>query len=102
MIGVTAGGKHRAYVVRAFDDKPIWHVVNDLLGGVPVTVTSCDRCDCVRTVTGREPGIVLDVSVAGWTQDQMLLHRGNVFFMQQSGRANSAEIRPSYPHERTT
>src|SRR5688572_9755512 len=50
VIGVSAGGRHRAYAISAFlaIDR---HVANDMLNGVPVTVAYCDLTDCVRVYT---------------------------------------------------
>jgi len=65
IIGVTVGGSHRAYAVRAFDAIPS-HVVNDLLGGHPVTVTRCANTECVRVYTEPTTHRRLRVAVGGW------------------------------------
>ena len=48
VIGVTAGGRHRAYLVRALSLGAKSHIVNDVVGGVPVSVTYCDIYTCTR------------------------------------------------------
>jgi Protein of unknown function (DUF3179) len=105
VIGVSAGGKHRAYVVRAFEPMAC-HVVNDLLGDVPVTVTYCNRCDCAHVFTCDQPGVALDVVLGAWVDGRMVLRWKDVFFMQQSGQPMGIEeadaVLPTYPHERTT
>src|SRR5262245_25715745 len=42
VIGVVAAGRARAYLLRAMDGGPENHIVNDLVGGAPVSVTYCD------------------------------------------------------------
>lgn len=70
IIGVTVGGRSRAYLVSAFAPLPggryATHVVNDLLAGIPVTITHCDRTDCTRVFTGHAAGKPLDIAVGGW------------------------------------
>src|SRR5271166_5718443 len=41
VLGISADGFSRAYVVRTLARDPGSHIVNDLLGDVPVTVTHC-------------------------------------------------------------
>jgi hypothetical protein len=115
VIGIRVGKKHRAYVVRAFD-RTLWHVVNDLLDDVPVTVTYCDRCDMARAFTSPRRGSPLDVMLGGWLEDRMLLRLGDAFFPQDAdedslGRGlgstpernrNAVPILTEFPHERAT
>ena len=42
VVGVEARGRHRACVVEALYPSQR-HVINDLLGGKPITVTDCDE-----------------------------------------------------------
>lgn len=85
VVGVVAGGKARAYAVRALKGKVYNHVVNDLVGGVPVTVTYSDLGSPVQLFTGggREP---LDVRIAGVRDGQMALKVENQFYSQQTGQ----------------
>jgi hypothetical protein len=64
VIGVSADGRHRAYVLTAFM-RPDSHVYNDLLGDVPVTVTFCDLDNRVQVFTAPSRGRPLDVTVGG-------------------------------------
>src|SRR5262249_62420187 len=41
VIGVEAGGRHRAYLLEALYPSAS-HVINDLVGGKPITVAYCD------------------------------------------------------------
>jgi hypothetical protein len=109
VVGVSAGGRHRAYLLSAL--VPIrGHVVNDLLGGHPVTVTYCDRADCLRVFTG-PPGQPFDVAGAGWDNREgrrgLVLRVGSTLYRQDTGGpAEDAPVAP-FPlpragHERTT
>ncbi len=97
IIGVSAGGKHRAYRVRAMEG-PTRHVVNDLLGEVPVTVTYCDRNGYARVLTGPERGSALNVSLGGWLNNQLLLRADSTtYFSQNAGRDGAGTDAPPYP-----
>jgi hypothetical protein len=73
VIGVCVGGHIRAYRVLALTD-PRSTVVNDVINGVPVTVTYNHWNDCIRVFTNaatfNEP---LTVGMRGWKRGQMLL-----------------------------
>jgi hypothetical protein len=90
VIGVTAGGQHRAYVIAALVPVHL-HIVNDVLGDAPVTVAYCDRSDHVRVFTSPDSDGPLDVSVGGWVgrydHGCMLLHVGDVRYRLDSGEA---------------
>jgi hypothetical protein len=115
VIGISAGDKHRAYVIRAFD-QPMWHVVNDLLDDIPVSVTYCDRCDMARAFTSPRRGSSLELMLGGWLNDRMLLRLGDAFFPQDGDEASlgrglettdqrdvhATPVLTEYPHERTT
>jgi hypothetical protein len=89
VLGVSAGGRHRAYLLAAFDGIR-WHIVNDQLAGVPITVTYCDRTGCVKVFTG-PPGAPLDVALGGFVgsfdRGSLLLRVGSVLYRQDSGQA---------------
>jgi hypothetical protein len=90
-------GRHRAYVVSALTAVHK-HVVNDLLGGVPVAVAYCDRTDCAAAYTGAgaDP---LKVSVGGWTEsDGMLVKVGKHRYTQRTGRPVSPGA-PGFPYQ---
>jgi hypothetical protein len=101
VIGVTAGGRHRAYLLEALARNQR-HVVNDLLGNVPVTVTYCDALDCTRVFT--EPGATqaLDIGIGGWIghsrhgslKGSMLLRVGSARYRQDNGRPLEAGAAP--------
>jgi hypothetical protein len=74
VVGVVVGGKARAYSVKALARFNA-HVVNDLVGDVPVTTTYCDKTDCVRTFTDKKKGEPLEISQMGYA-DGLLLQVG--------------------------
>ena len=78
---------------------PLTHVINDVVGQVPVTVSYCNRTDCVRVfTTGDDSHQPLDVGVGGFADGKMLLHLAHRNFRQ-----DSREIPlPSLEFERTT
>src|SRR5262245_54789227 len=64
VVGVLAGDTPRAYLVSALS-KMTQHVINDVLADTPVTVTYCDRTDCVRVYTADTPGAPLAIDLGG-------------------------------------
>ena len=84
VIGVEVNGHTRAYRKAALI--PVLdHVVNDVIDGVPVTVTYCNLCDCTRVFTGdgSEP---LEL-VAGEFRDGLLLRVRGRMYRQDNGTA---------------
>ncbi len=84
VIGVEVNGEPRAYVVEAFEvfevDDPndlSVHVVNDVLGNEPVSITHCNLTHSTRVLTHLvEPGDhaePLDVRVGGWENGMLLV-----------------------------
>lgn len=111
VIGVSAGNRHRAYAISAFrniDD----HVVNDVIGGVPVTVTYCNRTGCTKVYTSPSGNQPLEVAVGGWvgppgsgSDGVMLLRVGSNYYLQDTGEQLSGWTPFPYPEiefERTT
>ena len=64
VIGVELNGNARAYRLAAFDD-PSGHLVNDLMGDVPVSVAYSNLSRCVRVYTGPRNSGLLDAEVPG-------------------------------------
>jgi Protein of unknown function (DUF3179) len=89
VIGVVAAGRPRAYLLRAMNGGPENHVVNDLVGGTPVSVTYCDLGRCVRVFTdsGTKP---LDLKVSGF-DDGLTLVFGDRIFHQKTGKSTRPE-----------
>ncbi len=62
VIGLIINGKARAYPLRILT----WHeIVNDELGGVPVTVTYCPLCNSAIAFDRRLDGRILDFGTTG-------------------------------------
>ena len=100
VIGVSIGGRHRAYVLEAF--APLdQHVVNDHFGGAPVSVTYCDRTDCVRVFTAPGQERTLDLAVGGWVgryeEGTLVLGVGSNHYRQTTGEAIE-ETAPPFPY----
>jgi hypothetical protein len=97
VIGVSAGGRHRAYLVRAFAALER-HVVNDQLGGVPVTVSFCSISDCAQAFTGPRGRGPLDVAVGGFVGEYdwggMLLRVGPWHYQQDTGQPVEKDAPP--------
>lgn len=88
VIGVEIGGRARAYRIAALGDRAN-HVVNDMIGGVPVTVTYCNITKCVRVYTDPQGTAPLGLSVGGLAIDkgqQMVLKFEGHFYFQKSGK----------------
>jgi hypothetical protein len=98
VIGVSVGGRHRAYLLSALAEGPAHHVVNDLVGGRPLSVAYCDIHDCVQVVTG-EGGSPLNVRVAGMDGQGMFLAAGGQGYRQGTLEPLEAGA-PAFPYRR--
>lgn len=96
VIGVRSGDKSRAYVLRAFRNLS-GHVVNDIVGGRPISVTHCDRTECTCVFTTSTQNTVLDLATGGWDGQQMLLKVGSVFY-PQGAKLPSVGPAPDFPY----
>jgi hypothetical protein len=103
VVGISAGGKHRAYRIGAMRADP---VINDLIGEVPVTVTYDERTDNVRVLTAEKRERPLDVDMGGLFHGNTVLRYEGKFFRQSSGRylagpgTEGEEALPALPHAR--
>ncbi len=85
VIGVSVGEVHRAYVVEAFSLPPGYvvdetdeaslrkvgrHIVNDIVGGMAISIAHCDDTSCTRVFTDGQ-GDSMDLSIGGWRDGQM-------------------------------
>src|SRR6478672_4712586 len=77
VIGVVAGGRARAYRVGAFVGVT-GQVVNDVVGGVPVTVTHCNQTGCSRVFTG-DGSDPLPVLTGGYMEGLLLMTHGRFY-----------------------
>jgi hypothetical protein len=84
VIGVVAARRARAYLVEAFTHGPAYCLVNDVLGGVPITVSRCDQSGCSRVFTSDTPGKPLDLIVGGQKEARLLLKCGGHLYRQET------------------
>jgi hypothetical protein len=92
MVLIEAGGEARAYPIQIL----IWHeIVNDTVGGAPVTVTFCPLCNTAiafeRTVGGR----VLDFGTTGRLRFSNLImydRQTETWWQQATGAAIAGEL----------
>jgi hypothetical protein len=84
VIGINAGGKHRAYALAAFTQATT-QLVNDLVGDVPVTVTYCIKANRHRAFSSDQQGAPLDIWLLNsGVQDDLALRIGEGLFSQKS------------------
>jgi len=106
VIGVLVKGRPRAYEVLAFRavptiGDPSRHVVNDVLVGVPITVSYCDRLNCAQVYTDASAKTPLLVGVGGYTKrdghESMLLCIGAYHYRQDTEEALEEDA-TSFPY----
>lgn len=85
IVGVVVRGKARAYSLAALSHLTR-HVVNDVLDGVPVTVTYCDLHDCLRTYTAEPGDAALPITQIGRSTDGLMLGYQGKSYAQASGK----------------
>ena len=87
VIELVAGGEARAYPL----DVLIWHeIVNDVLGGRPVTVTFCPLCNTAIVFDPRVDGRVLEFGTTGLLRNSDLVmydRETETWWQQFGGRA---------------
>jgi Protein of unknown function (DUF3179) len=106
VIGVSAGDHNRAYLVRALALGPRFHIVNDVLDDVPVSVTYCDQYECTRLFTEAGTSDPLDLDQGGLNSGSMVLKAGSHPYRQDTCAPLDADAPPfpydSYPGDVTT
>ena len=85
VIGVVVNGKPRAYWLKALKYPP-WHIVNDVVVGVPVSVTHCDRTNCTRVYTSTPSSTPLDLNLGGLYGNEMVVEAGGALYLQETGK----------------
>jgi hypothetical protein len=106
VVGVMIGGKARAYRLSALRDRD-QHIVNDLVGGVPVSVVFCDLSNCVQIYSDPAATETLDVRSAGLLEEEMVIAIKGNFYLQKSGQPVTAEAKlsptsPPIPYQMPT
>jgi hypothetical protein len=85
VIGVEVAGKAHAYQFKGFERKS-GHLVNDVVGEVPVSLAYCDLTDCLRVYSDPHAGEPLDLTVAGVLNGEMIIRHGGKMYFHKSGR----------------
>ncbi|HEY2154968.1 MAG TPA: DUF3179 domain-containing (seleno)protein [Isosphaeraceae bacterium] len=105
VLGIEVGGRARAYRLDAMRERTR-HVINDMVGGVPVSVTYCDITDCVRSYAGAPGSGPPGMRLAGLLDGEMVVELGGVEYLQRSGEPRHAGASPLpldlLSHVRTT
>jgi hypothetical protein len=105
VIGVYAAGHARAYLLEAFTHGPGSHLVNDVLGGVPISVTHCDISGCTRVFTDAASGQPLELMIGGFKGSQLVMKVGKQLYFHQKSEPvdKNAEAFPyrEYPVDLT-
>ena len=83
VIGITAGGKAKAYPIRILN----WHeLVNDTVGGLPVAITYCPLCASGAAFDRRIDGRLLTFGVSG------LLYNSNMLLYDRESESLWTQI----------
>jgi hypothetical protein len=90
VVGVTVNGQSRAYLVGALS-RPDYHVINDLIGLVPVSITYCDINRCARAFTQEGARTPLDIAIGGQHNLRELL------LMVDGARFHQDDLQPYEP-----
>ena len=85
VIGVVVGGRPRAYRLSALIE-PRNHLVNDLVGGVPVSIAYCDQTDCVQAYTSPGRTTPLPILQGGLRDGEMILKIDGEYYEHRTGR----------------
>ena len=95
IIGVEVRGIAQAYRLAAFEST-VGRLVNDLVGGVPVSVAYCDvsRCFGFPAIHRYKP---LDLTVAGLLVDEMVVGcDGKMYFRESGKQVDHGNDRPRF------
>jgi hypothetical protein len=94
IIGVSMGHRSRAYLVAALSRGPTSHIINDVLDGLPVSVTYCDIHECARLFTTGVSSTPLDLWQGGLEGDTMVVKVAGHRYRQDSGAALEPDSPP--------
>lgn len=97
VLGIEVEGKFRAYLASGMAEHTNRHIVHDELGGVPVTVTHCDRSDCSRVFLRKDVSME-NIQMGGWSGEEMWLLIGTKRYTHTSEKVPLED----YPVQVTT
>jgi hypothetical protein len=105
VIGICVEGHARAYLLEAMSGGPTVHVINEVFGHRPISVTYCDLSGCSRVFAGSNSTEPLDFRVAGLRNGSLVLRVDDVLYAQSSKeniqRTGKIPYR-EWPHMRST
>ena len=76
MIAIEVDGQHRAYLISDLS-QPGSHVVNDIVAGLPVSITYCGQTDFARVFSDPRTDQPIELRTAGWIDQQLALYLGS-------------------------
>jgi hypothetical protein len=85
VVGIEAFGKHRAYLLGGMTSVSR-HAANDLVNGVPISITYCPITGCVATYINPDAHQPLDIAIAGFAGEGMAIHSGGYTYSQEGDR----------------
>jgi hypothetical protein len=107
VVGIEAFGKHRAYLLGGMTSVNR-HAANDLVNGVPISITYCPISGCVATYANPDAHEPLDVAIAGFAGQEMAIHCAGARYSQEGDRVPGSSAPtdhipfPHYPFVQTT
>jgi len=103
VVGIVVNGRARAYRVQTMAYM-MNHVLNDLIDGRPVTVTYCDKSDCVLVLTDDDRAEPLAIDIGGTREGLFLFVDGEAYAQKTGLSATKQQPLPfeKAPFERTT
>lgn len=106
VLGVSVGGRHRAYALSALRGAPDRHIVNDHVGGRPLSITACPMSSRVRVFIGPPGDDLLPVAFGGYVKRRLIIRAGEGFYYHDLLEPATEEGTPfpltEHPYERTT
>ncbi len=98
VVGVEVDDKAYAFVLEALSDRST-HIVNTLANDRPLTVTYCNKSECVRVLTSSKSSRPIDLHVGGMDiEGEMVVMLANTRYTQSSEKLPLDDM----PFERTT
>jgi Protein of unknown function (DUF3179) len=100
VVGVTVNGRSRAYLVEALS-RPDYHIINDLIGLVPVSITYCNINRCARAFTQEGAKRPLDIAIGGQhnLRELLLLVDGARFHQDSLQPYKPGDGSASFPYQ---
>ena len=85
VFGVIVGNERRAYLRDAMSSMSS-HIVNDLFTQTPVSISYCDRTECLRAFIGDPTGEPMDLCIGGFMNNEMAIRLDGVMYEQSSDK----------------